>query len=49
MVFKSSRERKEHAGVSRLEGRDWLPPIILLGDEHYRLKALRPLFWEENV
>lgn len=31
------------------EGRDWLPPVILLGDERYRLRRIRPVYWEDNV
>lgn len=47
MVSRSSREFSRE--VERLEGRDWLPPVILLGDERYRLKAVKPVYWEENV
>jgi hypothetical protein len=46
-LFKSGS--KGPARHERLEGIDWLPPVIEIGDERYRLERLTPLYWEDYV
>jgi hypothetical protein len=52
-ICMGSKLSKKRAGKStrydRIEGKDWLPPVIEVGDERYRLKPLTPLYWEDYV